>query len=238
MGQVRIAAEDRFALLTPGLEGAALPSEGEARNLARAVGELARTAGAVAWTTMWDLRSLRGYGDRRYGGVAWVLDAVLDELHNSPSPQPVLVRPGQAKVLAAHMGWWDGVPQRSPILEMATKVLPKRSLDLRAFQEEELDPYEVFDTLPASIKDYQDAAIALGIAPEDEDAPPDPLEFARHVPELSRLSSTGATLQPELLEPVAEIWAEAIEERRVDVIRQIVESVATNSVSVQSPGLR
>jgi hypothetical protein len=235
MGHARIAAEDKFALVTPGLEGAARPSFGEARNLARAVGELARAVGdsISRWDTMWDVRSLKGDGDRRYPDACATLSALLDELHTSPRPQPILVRPGQADVLAFYMGWWETVPKRSPIIEVQPKPLPKRALDLRLFAEEELDPYEVFDALPTSVQDYLDAAISLGLTTADEHHESQTRKPAEQQALSLRALANTPPIPMEMFEPLGDIWAEAIELKRSEVISQVLESVATNSLLVQ-----
>ena len=235
MGQARVAAEDNFALLSPVLAGVAQPSADEIRNLARAAGKLARgTSGVAPWTTMWDMRSLRSDGDRRYEAAGGILSIALQELHHSPQAQPILVRPGQTAALRSRMGWWDEVPRRSPIVEMAPKPLPNRPLELRAFQEDELDPYDVFDELPNNVQSYLDAAIALGLTPEDETwAAGGGASSVPAKPPGPGLSSQPV-LPPELFEPLADMWVDAIEAKRVDAIRQALSSIATNSLLVQT----
>jgi len=90
---------------------------------------------------MWDLRSQRR---RLPHSVLATLAVALSEFQGAVH-QPILVRPGRAEAVKWDFALWGFAPQAiPPIVEMQPKPLPKRALDLQLFEEEELDPYDVF----------------------------------------------------------------------------------------------
>jgi hypothetical protein len=227
MAHVRIAAEDEFGLLSPGLQGGAVPAPDAVRNLAWALDGL-----ADRWRFMWDLRSLRGHLTPE---VLQTLSIALSELDASTS-QPILVRPGRADAVKEDFLWNSSLPQVPSIIEMHPKPLPKRALDLRLFEEAELDPYDVVDRLSVSEREYVESAIALGLTSTDESEGLETqlrADQEGHPPPPSDRTTDWLLSIEQTVERLGDIWSQAVETRRVEAVRHVLDAVATNSLLVQ-----
>jgi hypothetical protein len=227
MAHVRIAAEDEFGLLYPGLQGGAVASPDAVRNLAWALDGL-----ADRWRFMWDLRSLRS---RLTPEVLQTLSIALSELDPSRS-QPILVRPGRADAVKWDFLWGSSLLEAPSIIEMHPKPLPKRALDLRLFEEDDLDPYEVIDRLSGTEREYVESAIALGLTSSDESKGLETRLRANHLGDpLASSGRAGDWLLSieQTVERLGDIWSEAVESRRVEAVRHVLDVVATNSLLVQ-----
>lgn len=181
---------------------------------------------------MWDLRSLRSHLTPE---VLQTLSIALSELDASRT-QPILVRPGRADAVRWDFLWGSSLAQAPSILEMRPKRLPKRALDLRLFEEVELDPYEVVDALSVNERDYVESAIALGLTSADES---EGLETRLRADRVGRSAASSDSTADWLLsieetvERLGDIWSGAVESRRVEAVRQVLDVVATNSLLVQ-----
>jgi hypothetical protein len=235
MGQVHISAEDGFALITPGLQGGAIPTADEARNLAQVVGQLAGQTASAQWQPVWDLRSVRGYGDRRFYAACATLGMLMQGVGLPTDSQRVLVRP-DSDDLAWHMGWAETSlsRQKTPptVIAMKPKSLPRRTLDLRLFDDGDLlDPYEIFDDASTDASDYVNAAIELGLATK-EDLGGQVFEWIGDS-ELESPAGSSVPRSPDVPTMAEGVWATAVEQKRTRLIDEALSSLESNSLLVQ-----
>jgi hypothetical protein len=160
MSQIRVAAEDRFAVVGMDAKESLFAHPFDLGTLSTAASEL-----RSQWDTLWDFRSTQGsiYSDvvDAYDEAAWAsysTPLVLASPDNIDAVRDQLTRPA--------LGRWSETPQ---IVEMRSKPLPSHMLDLEVFAEchDTIDYSRLF---PENTEDeYLDSAVELGVASSNDD---------------------------------------------------------------------